>query len=658
MWKKSNSIHRLVIMIFASSLLITSMLQLSFANQLPLWNSDSVYWGGDEVEHNGEVYIAKWWTKGDIPNEEVENEWDTPWQLKDGNGDENDNADNSDGNMSDDSDEIPRWQPYTAYLAGDEIEYDGEIYMAKWWTKGDIPNEEVENEWDTPWQLKNENSGGSNEGDNNTSEDNTVDSSDQTSKWQSDTAYLAGDEVEYSGEIYVAKWWTRGDIPNEEVTNKWDTPWQLKSDITKPDENDGSKEDNSNTPETENPINNSRVIYPDYSNVDVGQGVKWPKTVFAPYVDSTLWPKFPLAEKSKDLKLPYFNLGFIVSQSIDVCKPTWGTYYSAEEGPLNDDIKRIREMGGDITVSFGGAANVPLHAAAPDAESLKEQYKRFIKAYGLTRVDFDIEGSWIGDTDSLKRNSEALKGLQDELKSENYDLEIWFTLPVLPSGLTYDGINLIKLALDENLDIAGVNVMTMNYGSWNAPNPSNQMGEYGIKAISSLKEQLEDIYSSYNIPKTEAELWSMIGTTPMLGLNDITTEIFNLQDARETIEFAIDKQIGMISMWSINRDKSINGNINYLSNHESSIAQEDYGFTKIFNSYNDISILDIIDDEKVGSEDGEASDSGKWDSSSIYTKGSIVTHKGHVYEAKWWTSGDDPSKEVYNEWDTPWKLIK
>ncbi len=610
MSKKDNKIRRLVIATVVSSLSITSMFQLSFADQVSQWQSNTAYWAGDEVEYSGEVYVAKWWTKGDIPNEEVENEWDTPWQLA--NGDESDESDVNENNTSqeepvDDSDysgEISKWQQDSAYWGGDEVEYDGDVYVAKWWTKGDIPNVDVENEWDTPWQLKDAIGDGSNEGDN---------------------------------------------------------------DVTDPSENNGSNENDNNgdnSSEPENPADNSNVVYPDYSNVDVGQGIKWPETVFAPYVDSTLWPQFPLAEKIEDLQLPYFNLGFIVSQSIDVCKPTWGTYYSAEEGPLNEEIKKVREMGGDVAVSFGGAANVPLHVAAPDSESLKEQYKRFVKAYGLTRIDFDIEGSWLSDTDSLKRNSEALKALQDELKSENYDLEIWFTLPVLPSGLTNDGINMINLALDESVDIAGINVMTMDYGDWAAPNPNDQMGEYGIEAISSLKNQLEDIYNNYNIPKTESELWSMIGTTPMIGLNDVTTETFNLQDARETLEFAMEKQIGMISMWSINRDKAPSGALNYVSNTESSIVQEDYEFSDIFNSYNDTSGLDITDDgdgneeDNGSSEDDQEANNDTWNATSVYTKGSIVTYKGHTYEAKWWTSGDDPSKEVENEWETPWKLIQ
>lgn len=481
-------------------------------------------------------------------------------------------------------------------------------------------------------------------------------------EWQEDEVYWGGDQVQYKGKTYEAKWWTRGDLPDKAVSYPWETPWELKDASTPnptPDPTPVPTPDpNPNPNPTPAPGN---VVYPDYSSVDVGKGIDWPDQVFAPFVDATGWPPMNIAEKAADLDVPYYNLGFIVSESSSVCKPTWGTYYSAEAGPLNDAIKQLRAMGGDVIVSFGGAANVPLHVAAPDAETLKEQYKRFIKAYGLTRIDFDIEGAWVNDTTSLVRNSKALKMLQDELKEENYDLQIWFTLPVLPSGLTPDGVKVIDIALDENVEIDGVNVMTMDYGDSVAPNPQNQMGEYGIKALENLKTQLNQVYTSHGINKTDAQLWNMLGTTPMIGMNDVTTEIFNQQDAKETLAFAQQKGIGMISMWSLNRDKSPNGKLNYVSISESSIVQDDYEFSSIFNAYNG---SDVINPNPGGGETpgggGETPPpaTGTWSSSSIYHGGDQVTHNGHVYEAKWWTQGDIPDKQVSFQWETPWKLIR
>ncbi|MGL6107247.1 chitinase [Romboutsia sp.] len=327
--------------------------------------------------------------------------------------------------------------------------------------------------------------------------------------------------------------------------------------------------------EEANQLKEIPVIYPDYSAVDVGKGILWPKKAFAPYVDVTAWPPLKLAEISEKTKVPAYNLGFIVSQSPTVCKPTWGTYYSAEQGPLNDQIKKIREMGGDVSVSFGGGSNTPIHVTAPNVESLFKQYKLFTQGYKLTRIDFDIEGIWIDvayKNDNIK-NSKAIKMLQDFYKSEGENISVWFTLPILPTGLTVDGIRILQLALDEGVEISGVNAMTMDYGEGVVPDPKGKMGMYGIQAIKALKDQLNTLYKC---SKSEAELWAMIGTTPMIGKNDVVSEIFMQSDANETLVFAKKNMIGLISMWSANRDyPSISG-----------IPQKDNEFSEIFNEYN------------------------------------------------------------------------
>ena len=33
-----------------------------------------------------------------------------------------------------------------------------------------------------------------------------------------------------------------------------------------------------------------------------------------------------------------------------------------------------------------------------------------------------------------------------------------------------------------------------------------------------------------------------------------------------------------------------------------------------------------------------------WSVSKVYTAGNKVSHKGIIYQAKWWTQGDDPTK--------------
>lgn len=324
------------------------------------------------------------------------------------------------------------------------------------------------------------------------------------------------------------------------------------------------------------PITDIQVVYPDYSKVDVGEGITWPAKVFAPYVDTTAWPSYDIVDNYKKTGVKFYNLGFIVAKGYTICEPSWGTYYLPDDAPINPQIKALRALGGDVCVSFGGSSGEPLHMNAPDINTIFKQYQLFCDAYGLTRIDFDIEGNWIDAVYANQNlnNSKALKMLQDYFKEKGKSIAIWFTLPILPTGLTADGLRILQQAISSGVDIGGVNAMTMDYGDTAAPDPSGKMGMYGINAITALKNQLNRLYGG---TKTEAQLWAMIGTTPMLGVNDITTEIFSQSDATQTLGFANQNNIGMISMWSANRDAT--------GRAATGIPQIPNEFTNIFKVY-------------------------------------------------------------------------
>ena len=45
--------------------------------------------------------------------------------------------------------------------------------------------------------------------------------------WTLSSTYLAGTKVVWHRNVYQAKWWTRGDLPDDPVLNEWETPWNL-----------------------------------------------------------------------------------------------------------------------------------------------------------------------------------------------------------------------------------------------------------------------------------------------------------------------------------------------------------------------------------------------------------------------------------------------
>jgi hypothetical protein len=284
-----------------------------------------------------------------------------------------------------------------------------------------------------------------------------------------------------------------------------------------------------------------------------------PSKVFAPYVDVMLWPTFDLASAANASGQKYFTLAFITAGGNG--QPAWGgvTAFNAFPG-LDEKINALRAQGGDVIVSFGGAIGTPIDASITNVSSLVAAYSAVIDRYGLTWIDFDIEGSWVADQASIDRRNQAAKQLQAKYPS----LRITYCLPVMPTGLTADGVNIINKAKAAGVNIYGVNVMAMDYGQSNSA-----MGQAAISAAQNTRNQ-----TNLNI-----------GITPMIGKNDTQNETFSLANANEVLNFAKNTSwVNMIAMWSANRDNGGCPN-QTLSPTCSGISQGQYAFINIFKSY-------------------------------------------------------------------------
>ncbi|MGU4876471.1 glycosyl hydrolase family 18 protein, partial [Escherichia coli] len=128
-------------------------------------------------------------------------------------------------------------------------------------------------------------------------------------------------------------------------------------------------------------------------------------------------------------------------------------------------IKALREAGGDVMLSIGGANNAPLAASCKNVDDLMQHYYDIVDNLNLRVLDFDIEGTWVADQASIERRNLAVKKVQDKWKSEGKDIAIWYTLLILPTGLTPEGMNVLSDAKAKGVELAGVNVMTMDYGN-------------------------------------------------------------------------------------------------------------------------------------------------------------------------------------------------
>ncbi|MFI6425253.1 S8 family serine peptidase [Promicromonospora sp. NPDC050880] len=92
----------------------------------------------------------------------------------------------------------PAWDRKTVYRAGDEVSYDGAVYVALWWTRGDKPGKPY-----GPWAEVGA---------------DVVCGDETYQAWTSTWVYTGGETVAHDGHLWQAKWWTRHQEPGA-------TPW-------------------------------------------------------------------------------------------------------------------------------------------------------------------------------------------------------------------------------------------------------------------------------------------------------------------------------------------------------------------------------------------------------------------------------------------------
>ena len=313
----------------------------------------------------------------------------------------------------------------------------------------------------------------------------------------------------------------------------------------------------------------------------------WGNQFFAPYVDMTLYPTPDLDGIARQTGTNLFTVAFV--QSDGQGNPAWAGLPALGLGSTNGqfqalgkEINQLRAIGGDVMLSIGGANGVSLAQTFTtqnkSANQLKNTYLSVVNEYGLTHLDFDIEGAAVSSPQSIKLRSEAISLLQQEKPS----LNIWYTLPVLPSGLTFEGHNVVRQALTAGVNLDGINIMAMDYGDAAAPPQAASMGDYAIQAAQNTYSQLTSLYGQFG----QTFGWDNLGVTPMIGVNDVTSEIFKPTDAQQLKTFAEQKGLGMLSMWSIGRDHPApTGQEGLAAFNHSGLSHNSYTFVNIFGGY-------------------------------------------------------------------------
>ncbi len=394
------------------------------------------------------------------------------------------------------------------------------------------------------------------------------------------------------------------------------------------------------------------------------------KPWFAPYVDVTASPQFAFEQLGSGTYKDAV-LSFVVASHDDGCTPSWGGEYTVEQASndldLDRRIARLEQQGGTVAISFGGLKNDELATTCTDEAKLLNAYRTMIDHYNVTTVDLDLEKESLTDPLVNLRRARVIAKLQTEQRKSGKPFAVWATVPVTSQGLSKDGLDAVTALLKSGVDVAGVNIMTMNYST--AETAGKRMSDVAISSVKSTQHQLSILYDQQGTHLNDVSLWRKIGITPMIGQSNHRDEVFTLDDAKRLNNFAHDVGVGRMSMWSANRDVECGSNYvdtSVVSDSCSGVKQSKYQFMELLgddftgNILGTASRVTIAEKKPTAEEladNPETSPYPIWSDTGAYLEGAKVVWHHNVYQAKWWTKGDSPDNPVLQAWQTPWELV-
>ncbi|UGQ09467.1 cellulose binding domain-containing protein [Yinghuangia sp. ASG 101] len=308
-----------------------------------------------------------------------------------------------------------------------------------------------------------------------------------------------------------------------------------------------------------------------------GQSTGHAATPVRPYVNLAAPGSYDLGAAVRVTGVTEWIFAFVVDGGD--CRPTWGGGIRLDDPAVAQRFAELKALGGEAAISFGGAAGTDLAVGCATPEALAAAYRQVVDAYQVTRIDLDVEGRSLGRPDIVERRNQALLLLTDGIARDGRELEVTYSLPVLPTGLGGDATALLRDAATRGVRVDAVNLLARDYGPANAPDPAGRMGRYATDAVRAVHGQIRELWPTL----TDNQAWRMLAVTPMIGVDDVPGEVFTLDDARELARFANERHLGRISWWSAARDRACpTPNASAADPGCSGVAQEPYAYLRAF----------------------------------------------------------------------------
>jgi chitinase len=318
------------------------------------------------------------------------------------------------------------------------------------------------------------------------------------------------------------------------------------------------------------------------------QGTDWqarplPAHIFAPYFEGyTTDDPAVLAAESGD---KYLTLAFIQTPAPGSCDIDWNGNASTPiaYSTYGKSIDEIRAHGGDVIPSFGGAAadynGMEIADSCTDVAKIAADYEQVITTYGVTRLDFDVEGNSQSNKAGIDRRNQAIALVEKWAACQHRTVQFVYTIGTNVSGLDVpDGEYVLQSAVANHARIDIVNIMTFDYYD----GQPHEMAQDTVTAATAVVDQLKTIYPH----KSTEQLWHMLGITEMAGIDDYgPPEVFTTADAAYVKSWATRTGIAELSFWALERD---NGGCVGTAGADncSGVAQSTWEFSHEFESFN------------------------------------------------------------------------
>ncbi|WP_193570328.1 carbohydrate-binding protein [Luteibacter yeojuensis] len=358
--------------------------------------------------------------------------------------------------------------------------------------------------------------------------------------WEAGKVYTGGNTASENGVNYIANWWTQG---NEPATNNGGSgsgqPWTSQGSCT----GGGTPPDDppDNPPDNPPPATGDLLFSP-YKDITIN--LDWNTNIMSTMVTGT---RLPVVGSGSLVSTQVPNLGAItLAFATGECgSENWGGVPAAAFASAN--IARLNNAGINYVVSTGGQAGV---FTCPSATGMASFLSRYMGPH-MVGVDFDIEGGQTpAQLNALVSNAVYAESLYPNLRFS-------FTLATLAaSDGSFGGVNptgdaVVRAVKASGLKNYTINLMTMDYGTAGpgicvVANGKCDMGQSAVQAVRNLQH-------TYGIPLTKIEI------TPMIGVNDVSSETFTVADIDTVTSYAVTNKLAGVHFWSLDRDNPCGG---------------------------------------------------------------------------------------------------